>query len=308
MYTDFLTVYAKGKSSMAYLSRWTHHTPWLCFVLFSSALLISILTLRPAKDAIRYQMGHLAWTVVSLVMVCGQMFYAPRVIYMGMFWFVLPSSLVILNDIAAYVFGRLLGRKLISARFLAISPNKTWEGFLGAMLITLPFSYWLAGVASESQFLICPTTELTLMPHPDLQCDPPPIFLPTNVEVPDFLVSMTNGMIPSVWHCRPVQLHILLVSLVASLVAPFGGFLASAIKRANGVKDFDSIIPGHGGFTDRFDCQMLMSLYIWMHYKSLVLVYQPPADRLIQKFALLSAADQQYVFQTIQDMLGSGGA
>ena len=32
----------------------------------------------------------------------------------------------------------------------------------------------------------------------------------------------------------------------ASSVAPFGGFFASAIKRAYGIKDFDSFIPGHG--------------------------------------------------------------
>ena len=33
----------------------------------------------------------------------------------------------------------------------------------------------------------------------------------------------------------------------ASFAAPFGGFLSSAIKRAYGIKDFNNLIPGHGG-------------------------------------------------------------
>ncbi len=58
----------------------------------------------------------------------------------------------------------------------------------------------------------------------------------------------------------PIQLHALSLILFASLVAPFGGFLASGIKRAYRIKDFDSIIPGHGGLMDRFDCQLIMAL------------------------------------------------
>lgn len=291
---------------MVHTSLWMHRTPWICFLLFSSALLISILTLRPGKETIRYQMGHLAWTVVSLVMVCGQMFYAPRMIYIGMFWFVLPASLVVLNDLAAYVFGRTFGRALFTTQFLAISPNKTWEGFLGAMVVTMPTSYWLAGLAAQSHFLVCPTQELTLLPHPSFTCEPGAMFLTRDYDVPEMLVAATSGIIPPVWTCRPIQLHILAVSLVASLVAPFGGFLASAIKRANGVKDFDSIIPGHGGFTDRFDCQMLMSLYMWMHYKSLVLDHEMPTDHIVRRFELLGGGDQQTVLAELQRIIGGG--
>lgn len=55
----------------------------------------------------------------------------------------------------------------------------------------------------------------------------------------------------SIRNYYPIQIHALWLGLFASLVAPFGGFLASAIKRAYGIKDFDSIIPGHGGVMDR---------------------------------------------------------
>jgi phosphatidate cytidylyltransferase len=48
------------------------------------------------------------------------------------------------------------------------------------------------------------------------------------------------------------------IALFASLVAPFGGFFASGFKRALKIKDFADVIPGHGGVTDRMDCQILM--------------------------------------------------
>jgi hypothetical protein len=55
----------------------------------------------------------------------------------------------------------------------------------------------------------------------------------------------------SIQNYYPIQMHALWLGMFASLVAPFGGFLASAIKRAYGIKDFDSLIPGHGGVMDR---------------------------------------------------------
>lgn len=39
-------------------------------------------------------------------------------------------------------------------------------------------------------------------------------------------------------------------------VSPAGGFFASGFKRAFHMKDFGDTIPGHGGVTDRFDCQV----------------------------------------------------
>lgn len=45
-----------------------------------------------------------------------------------------------------------------------------------------------------------------------------------------------------------------MIATFASLIAPFGGFFASGVKRAFRIKDFGDTIPGHGGITDRFDC------------------------------------------------------
>jgi len=52
------------------------------------------------------------------------------------------------------------------------------------------------------------------------------------------------------------------MSIFASLVAPFGGFFASGFKRAFGIKDFGHSIPGHGGMTDRMDCQYVKELFL----------------------------------------------
>merc|ERR1712048_1460653 len=85
---------------------------------------------------------------------------------------------------------------------------------------------------------------------------------------------------------KPVQLHACILGCFASILAPFGGFLASAIKRAYNIKDFDSFIPGHGGFMDRMDCQLLMLLCTYVHYVSFI--QETPLDEE-QLFALVTA-------------------
>ncbi len=52
------------------------------------------------------------------------------------------------------------------------------------------------------------------------------------------------------------------MAIFTSIIAPFGGFWASAIKRTYGIKDFDSIIPGHGGVADRVDCQVQYNIMV----------------------------------------------
>lgn len=68
----------------------------------------------------------------------------------------------------------------------------------------------------------------------------------------------------------PIQLHALLMATFSSFIAPFGGFWASAIKRAYGIKDFDSILPGHGGMTDRMDCQFITALFVSVYYNTFI--------------------------------------
>lgn len=55
----------------------------------------------------------------------------------GLIWFWVPASLVVMNDIAAYVFGMLFGR----TQLIKLSPKKTVEGFVGAIFATVVFAY-----------------------------------------------------------------------------------------------------------------------------------------------------------------------
>ena len=54
----------------------------------------------------------------------------------GMIWFWVPVSLVIMNDVAAYVCGMLFGRH----QLIKLSPKKTVEGFVGAFFVTVLFA------------------------------------------------------------------------------------------------------------------------------------------------------------------------
>jgi phosphatidate cytidylyltransferase len=51
--------------------------------------------------------------------------------------FILPASLVICNDISAYIFGRMFGKTPLSS----LSPKKTVEGFIGGMFCTMIWGY-----------------------------------------------------------------------------------------------------------------------------------------------------------------------
>ncbi|MBQ9938240.1 MAG: phosphatidate cytidylyltransferase, partial [Oscillospiraceae bacterium] len=69
-------------------------------------------------------------------------------------------------------------------------------------------------------------------------------------------------------------LAVICIAPVVAVMAMMGDLSASVIKRQCGVKDFGSIMPGHGGVMDRFDSVLFVAptLLIYAHYLPLIAV------------------------------------
>lgn len=106
------------------------------------------------------------------------------------------------NDTGAYVIGSMIGKTPLFPR---ISPNKTWEGSTGGVVVTFGIAWLL------SQFI-------------------------KDLSLNDWLI----------------------LAVLVSIFASIGDLIESMLKRSLGVKDSGTIMPGHGGFLDRFDAFMFL--------------------------------------------------
>jgi phosphatidate cytidylyltransferase len=111
------------------------------------------------------------------------------------------------SDVLQYTWGKLFGKHKIAP---TVSPNKTWEGFLG-------------GVATA-----------TLLGTALWWATP---FTP--------------------WQAAGMSVTITLLGFV-------GGLVMSAIKRDRGIKDYGTLIQGHGGVMDRID-SLCFSAPVFFH-------------------------------------------
>lgn len=288
------------------------------FSLYTVLMIGSVLSLR--KGMFKYQITQYTWTIVTICIVVFQTQAVFQIVYAGLFWFVLPSSLVICNDIMAYYCGQLLGRRIIKRKFLELSPNKTWEGFLGSAICTMVFAYWFSGWLCGSQWMTCEPDRITFTVSA-LSCKPSPMYRPRTLgtileasmpqakDTWDLCVRFAPALMARLWNVEIVsaQIHALCLGLFASFAAPFGGFLSSAIKRAYGIKDFNNLIPGHGGMMDRFDCQFVMFLCTFVHHRTFC--YAPVTiDFVLASAAQLTLADQQELMLRLQRQIGQGAS
>jgi len=113
------------------------------------------------------------------------------------------------NDTGAYLVGSAIGKHRLFER---ISPKKSWEGFIGGLILTLLVARLIGGWLG---------------------------------------VADTTG-----W---------MIIAVIISIAGTAGDLLESMLKRSLGLKDSGTILPGHGGFLDRFDSVVVSFPLVYLY-------------------------------------------
>ena len=127
-------------------------------------------------------------------------------------------------DTFGYFVGKAMGKHKMCP---TISPGKSWEGFIGS---------W-GGIMLLNLIIIPKITIYPFNYYPYLT----------------FLLGSKLS-----WSI------IIGYSLVQTIIAFAGGFFLSILKRRSGLKDAGTVLPGHGGFLDRFDSVLPIVILTWI--------------------------------------------
>lgn len=138
-YGDFISEVVQSNPDLHYLVPYAEYSKTVAFVLYSALFVLTVSTMQVGH--IKFQLNQLCWTVLVLCWTLGQMKYIMHNVFNGLIWFTLPFLLVCCNDVMAYFCGRSFGRKFIQKPFIWFSPNKTWEGFIGASRFVWVFHF-----------------------------------------------------------------------------------------------------------------------------------------------------------------------
>lgn len=263
-YLDFPALFdffQESVYSSKFLTLLVRNHKFISYSLYIAGFVFFVWTLK--KGYYRFQFAQLCVTHMTLLLVVFQAHLIIDNILQGIIWFFLPATLVIVNDIFAYLCGITFGR----TQLIEISPKKTVEGFVGAWICTGIAGVIASHILSKSDYMICPAENLSTHLYNFPHCDLNPIYIPQVYQLPANIVELTGHELITF---KPFYFHAAILATFASLIAPFGGFFASGLKRAFGIKDFGDTIPGHGGITDRFDCQFLMGSFTYLYYHTFV--------------------------------------
>ena len=61
--------------------------------------------------------------------------------------------------------------------------------------------------------------------------------------------------------------HWMTIAAICGVFGTFGDLLESKLKRSANIKDSGQIMPGHGGFLDRFDSLLIAVPFVWLYIK-----------------------------------------
>jgi len=124
----------------------SHDFELLVLVLFLITIFARQMFRGTANDPLR----AMAYTVFGLLYIPWLFSFITKIIYVapraedgmttGQYYVLYLVAVTKFSDMGAYVFGSLFGRHPFAPH---ISPKKTWEGFIGAMVSSLLCSYWM---------------------------------------------------------------------------------------------------------------------------------------------------------------------
>ncbi|KAI0049890.1 phosphatidate cytidylyltransferase [Auriscalpium vulgare] len=282
----------------------TNHR-FISFTLWTIGFMGFVMSLK--KGYLKQQFGLFCWVHMSLLLIVVSSHFIVNNILEGLIWFWVPASLVICNDVFAYIWGISIGRTPL----IKLSPKKTVEGFVGAFLSTIVFAIVWGTYFSRFNYMICPVHDLGVNAFSDIACTPNPVFVWRSWTIWAPVAKFLSTLLPGDWTTisyTTYQIHLFFMACFASLVAPFGGFFASGFKRAFNIKDFGHSIPGHGGMTDRMDCQFLMGVFTYVYYSSVIREHHVTVGSVLQTIVSgLSVAEQLELIRDLTRYLENQG-
>lgn len=120
------------------------------------------------------QFSLFAWTHVALLIVVTQSYLIIQNIFEGLIWAIVPVSMIVCNDVMAYMFGFFFGRTPL----IKLSPKKTWEGFVGGGISTVIFGVLFSYLLVQYQFFVCPLEYNEDAGRMAMECEPSYLFRP----------------------------------------------------------------------------------------------------------------------------------
>jgi phosphatidate cytidylyltransferase len=80
-----------------------------------------------------------------------------------------------------------------------------------------------------------------------------------------FILNLAAAWFLSGWMGAVDRKGWIIISVIISVAGTYGDLIESMLKRSTGVKDSGNIMPGHGGFLDRFDSTVISFPLVFLY-------------------------------------------